>query len=416
MDASTVPTFSQFFRRNFKCVLDYWGQITVTLGFLGAGLAILGLYIYTRAIGRTDLFLAGTDAKSALAIWLLLIVLIMVGYLFILSTSAWFYGISVSMFDKVPDKHYRIAKWLLFPLLSGFCAFTVLLFIFSDTFSAAASLGIILAITLAAYFLLFSFRTFRKTFDKDTVGLGPWKKKFFRGSVGIVVGLAVLFASLPALLILSTYVGENTSRALIVVALFSFGTLALSLIPVLIFYISKGHLFTRVAYCVVSAVVLFCAFLLLSPGAMPSITYAAAENLAIRQQPARYSLDENISLGDLDNRQWRTRINEKNKLEVTAFPLLSFGDTLLLCSIDLRFLNLYELPRYTRFCIATLNSKVTRKPWRPGLARSLTWQQRAEHVVGLDNLRSAILKPILQHYVAPASSSVVPRPLNLSKL
>jgi hypothetical protein len=149
---------------------------------------------------------------------------------------------------------------------------------------------------------------------------------------------------------------------------------------------------------------------------MPSITYAAAENLAIRQQPARYILDENISLGDLDNRQWRTRINEKNKLEVTAFPLLSFGDTLLLCSIDLRFLNLYELPRYTRFCIATLNSKVTRKPWRPGLARSLTWQQRAEHVVGLDNLRSAILKPILQHYVAPASSSVVPRPLNLSKL
>jgi hypothetical protein len=394
MDALTAPTFSQFFKRNFKRVLDYWSQITVTLGFLGAGLAILGLYVYTRAIGRTDLFLAGTDAKSALAIWLLLIVLIMVGYLVVLSASTWFYGLAVSMFEKVPKRHNQIAAWLLFPLCFGFCAFTFLLFRFPNKFSAPVSMGITVAVTLITYFALFLFKPFRKIFNKNTKKKGVWKKNGFRVLVGLVVSFAVLLASLPTLLILTTYVGEDTADAVVVVGLFSLGTLIFSLVPVFIFYISKGHVFARSAYGLAAALVLFSAFLLLSPGAMPSITYAAAGNLAIRQLPARFVLEEDISLGDLDNRQWRTRVTQKKKLEVTAFPLFSFGDILLLCTTDLRHLNLYDLRRYTGFCIATRNSKVTRKPLRPGLSRALTWQQRAEHVVGWENLRSAIFNPI----------------------
>lgn len=312
MDASTAPTFSQFFKRNFKRVLEYWSQITVTLGFLGAGLAILGLYVYTRAIGRTDLFLAAIDAKSALAIWLLLIVLIMVGYLGVLSASAWFYGITVSMFDKVPQKHNRIATWLLFPLCFGFCAFIFLLFVCPNTFSAGISMGMIFGVTLLAYYALFMFKHFRALFDENTQGFGRLKKFGFSLFIGFFIGLAVLFASLPTLLILSTYVGEDTADAVIVVGLFSLGTLILSLVPVFIFYISKGHLIARVAYGVATAFVLFAGFLLVSPGAMPTITYAAAGNLAIRQQvPARYVLEEDISLGDVDNRQWRTRLNKK---------------------------------------------------------------------------------------------------------
>lgn len=409
MDASTAPTFTQFFKRNFKRVLEYWSQITVTLGFLGAGLAILGLYVYTRAIGRTDLFLAAIDAKSALAIWLLLIVLIMVGYLGVLSASAWFYGITVSMFDKVPQKHSRIATWLLFPLCFGFCAFIFLLFVYPNKFSAEVSVGMIYVVTLLAYFGLFSFKPFRAFFDENTRNLVPWRKNGFRIGVGIVIGLAVLFASLPTLLILSTYVGEDTADAVIVVGLFSLGTLILSLVPVFIFYVSKGHRIARVAYAVAAALVLFTAFLLASPGAMPTITYAAAGNLAIRQQiPARYILEEDISLGDVDNRQWRTRLNEKNKLEVTAFPLLSFGDILLLCTSDLRHLNLYELPRYTRFCIATRHSKVTHKPQRPALTRGLSWQRWAGHTLNLDSVRSAVFKPVNQHYTPPTANFEVP--------
>ncbi|MFJ5256044.1 hypothetical protein ACIP8I_12705 [Pseudomonas sp. NPDC088414] len=394
MDASTAPTFTQFFKRNFKRVLNYWSQITVTLGFLGAGLAILGLYVYTRAIGRTDLFLAGSDAKSALAIWLLLIVLIMVGYLGVLSASAWFYGITVSMFEKVPKRHKQIAAWLLLPLCFGFCTFTFLLFKFSNTFSAGGSMLFVFSSTLLAYLALFLFKHFRKIFNKNTRRMGVWKKNGFRLLIGSMIGFAVLCASLPTLLIISTYVGEDNAQAVVVVGLFSLGTLVFSLVPVFIFYISKGHVFARIAYGIATALVLFSGFLLLSPGAMPSITYAAAGNLAIRQQPARFILDENISLGDVDNRAWRTRLNEKKKVEVTAFPLLAFGDVLLLCSRDLQRLNLYDLPRYTGFCIATRNSKVTQKPWHPGLARALTWQQRAEHVLGWEHLRLAVFKPI----------------------
>ncbi|MEZ1321570.1 hypothetical protein QIW46_09485 [Pseudomonas fluorescens] len=394
MDASPAPTFTQFFKRNFKRILDYWSQITVTLGFLGAGLAIYALYAYTRAIGRTDLFLAGIDAKSVLAIWLLLIVAIMLGYLVVLSSSACFYGLTVSMFEKVPKKHNRIASWLLVPFYLGFCAFTVLLFMFSNRFSAESSMAIVFLVTEIAYFALFLRKPFRKIFNKNTKGMNAWKKNGFRIFIGLIIVFAVFFASLPALLIISTYVGEDTPHALVVVGSFCLGTLVFSLIPVFIFYISKGHVYTRMTNGFAAALVLFCGFLLLWPSAMPSITYAAAGKLAIRQPPARFILDENISLSDVDNRQWQTRLNEKQKVEVTAFPLFAFGDILLLCSRDLQRLNLYDLPRYTRLCIATRNSKVTQKPLRPGLAPLLSWQQRAEHVVGWDHLRSAILKPI----------------------
>ncbi|RVD76737.1 hypothetical protein [Pseudomonas koreensis] len=394
MDALTVTTLTQFFKRNFKRVLYYWSQITVTLGFLGAGLAILGLYVYTRAIGRTDLFLAGSDAKSALAIWLLLIVMIMVSYLIVLSSSAMLYGITVSMFDKIPQKHSRIASWLVLPLFVGFCTFTFLLFRFSNTFSAGISMLIVFLITLLAYFALYLIKPFREIFNENTEGWVNWKKEAFRLFIGGTVGFTVLCASLPTLLIITTYVGEDTTQAVSAVGLFSLGTLTFSLFPVFIFYISKGHVFARIAYSIVAALALFSAFLMVWPGAMPSITYAAAGNLAIRQQPARFILDENISLGDVDNRQWRTRLNEKKKVEVTAFPLFAFGDILLLCTTDLQRLNLYDLPRYTHFCIATRNSKVTQKPLRPGLARALTWQQRAEHVVGWEHLHSAVFKPV----------------------
>lgn len=409
MDAST-PTFTQFFKRNFKRVLEYWSQITVTLGFLGAGLAILGLYVYLRAIGRTDLFLAAIDAKSALALWLLLIVLIMVSYLGVLSASAWFYGITVSMFEKVPNKHNRIAAWLLLPLCFGFCAFIFMMFMYPNAFSAGISVLMIFVVTVFAYFSLFAFKHFRAIFDENTHGWVTWKKNGFRLFVGGVIGLAVLFASLPTLLILSTYVGEDNAKAVIVVALFSLGTLVLSLVPVFIFYISKGHVIARVAYGLAAALVLFAAFLLVSPGAMPTITYAAAGNLAIRQQvPARFILDEEISLGDVDNRQWQTQLNEKKKVEVTAFPLLSFGDILLLCSSDLRQLSLYQLPRYSRFCIATRHSKVTRKPLRPVWSPGLGWQFWAGHVLNWDTVQSAILKPFKQHATTPSTDVTVPR-------
>ena len=48
------PTFEEVLRKNFKRVLTYWSQIGTVMGLSAVGLGLISLYMYTRAIGRTD--------------------------------------------------------------------------------------------------------------------------------------------------------------------------------------------------------------------------------------------------------------------------------------------------------------------------------------------------------------------------
>lgn len=157
--------------------------------------------------------------------------------------------------------------------------------------------------------------------------------------------------------------GEDSEKAVSFVAMFTLGTLTLSLVPTFVFFTAKGSKYRRLAFGCAITLVLFLAYLLLARGAMSSITYAAAGNLEIRQVfSARFVLDDRISLADLDNVQWRTRLAPANRVEVEAFQLFAFGDILLLCPSSLRRATLYELPRYSRQCLLTRSSKVDRKP------------------------------------------------------
>ena len=77
------PTFEEVLRKNFKRVLTYWSQIGTVMGLSAVGLGLISLYMYTRAIGRTDLFMASIDAKSALMIWLVIVLVLMLSLIHI---------------------------------------------------------------------------------------------------------------------------------------------------------------------------------------------------------------------------------------------------------------------------------------------------------------------------------------------
>lgn len=68
---------------------------------------------------------------------------IMAMHLCMLMATTLFYGISVAMFSHCRRRISRAALWLLLPLVSGFSAFTVLLFYFSDHLEALLAIPLI---------------------------------------------------------------------------------------------------------------------------------------------------------------------------------------------------------------------------------------------------------------------------------
>lgn len=366
MQGTPSLTGADFARRNIKRLLEHWGPITVTLSLLGTGIGVLTLYVFTHAIGRVDLFMIAIDAKTALAVWVLIIISISAFYLTSLTMTTWFYGVAVSLLDRIPDRLDRVALWLLLPIWGGFGFFIILIFYCSNYLKASASLAIVCAATIFMYMLLFLGKGFKGLFRDNVVDMTRGEKVFVMISQCLTVCFTVILSAIPASIILNSYVGEDTSEAIKFVAILTFATLALSLVPTFIFYVSKGAVYSRAIYGFIAALLLLLLFLLLSRGTMSTITYAAAKGLQVKQTaPARYLLADDMRLSDFDSLQWRTRLHESKRVEVQAFSLFSFGDVLLLCPSDYIRLGLHDLPRFSQYCFLTQNSKVIRKPQRP---------------------------------------------------
>lgn len=391
MQGAPNVTGTDFARRNIKRLLEYWGPITVTLSLLGAGIGIFTLYVFTRAIGRVDLFMMALDAKSALAVWVLIIILISAVYLISLTMTTWFYGVAVSSFGNIPDKLGNVALWLLLPIWGGFGSFIFLIFYCSAYLKASFSLAIVCVATVCMYGLLFLAKGFRGLFRDNAAGMARGEVASLLIFQCLVVCFTVILSAIPASIILKSYVGADTSEAIRFVAILTFATLALSLVPAFIFYVSKGALYLRATYGFVAALLLLFLFLLFSRGAMSTITYAAAKGLQVKQAvPARFILADDMRLSDFDNLQWRTRLHESQRVEVQAFSLFSFGDVLLLCPGDYIQLGLHDIPNFSQYCFLTQNSKVVRKPQRPSYgAASISWGKFAS-----DFVRSADLIPV----------------------
>ncbi|WP_152989102.1 hypothetical protein [Pseudomonas citronellolis] len=330
--------------------------------------------------------MASIEAKSYLAAWLLLVLPIMAMHLCMLMATTLFYGMSVAMFSHCRRRINRAALWLLLPLVSGFSAFTILLFYFSDRLEASLAIPLITLATVLGLVAVLFFRRFRILVALSSSRSIKADRFFFLFCLAGMLICTVISAYFSTSLILNTYVGEDSKKAVRFVATFTLGTLMLSLVPTFVFFTTKGSTYRRLAFGCAVTIVLFLAYLLLARGAMSSITYATAGNLEIRQTfSARFVLDDRISLADLDNVQWRTRLAPANRVEVEAFQLFAFGDVLLLCPSSLRRATLYELPRYSRQCLLTRSSKVDRKPPRPRYQAQAkmqpSWQVHAERLI-----------------------------------
>ncbi|MNH32133.1 hypothetical protein D3C79_925530 [compost metagenome] len=92
--------------------------------------------------------------------------------------------------------------------------------------------------------------------------------------------------------------------------------------------------------------------------------YSAAGALGVRDAtPVKYRLKKNFESKDFDNETWGDIAGDKKLPVVTAFPLFSLGDILLLCPASLADLTLKDWSGGKSLaCILTQSSDVVRLP------------------------------------------------------
>lgn len=371
------PTFKQALKRNLKRILTYWAQLTVLLGGLGTLLGIYTISTYTTAIGRPDLMAAALDAKSDLVTWLAILALVVAAYFFILMTSSILFGLAVSLFNDSPEHQPDVVRVLVLPVLLGIAALMGLIFQgpeISDNkklLCAALYVGLtLLTLHMSPKFKEALALCATKPVRASARGEGVPEKTPSKGArVALLVTLAfcllgaVVSAVLPASLILKAYSGEDTPEAVTKLMAISILSAGMTLIPVVIFYASKADIFKRVLQCVAAAFVALVIIIGVSPGGSLTIVYSAASLMKVRDPAeAKFLLTERYANEDFDTQIWGSVETVRNQPLISAFPLFSFGDVLLLCPVKLIKTELKNWPEESSYCVVTKNSKATRMP------------------------------------------------------
>ena len=376
----TPLTFQQTLKKNLKRVLNFWAPLSVIFAGLGTLLGFYTLSTYATAIGRPDLMAAAVEAKSVLIPWLATVIGMLAAYLLILLSTTVLFGLTVSLFNDAASQQHKLVGILLLPVLAGIVA--LLWQVFDgprlDDWDRLSWSLVWLAIALL---VMLAFPSFRYSVDACATLASPrnprsWPLRvWFMVMVSLLLMATVISAVFPASLILKAYIGEDTPEAVNRLKYISMFAATVTLLPVVVFYVSKADLFKRLSLGLLAVIVTGTMVIGISPGSPAAIVYAAAQVMNVRDPvPARFMLTETYAKEDFDTEVWGTIETVRDQPVVSAFPLFSFGDVLLLCPTSLANKGRKEWPAQSGYCVLTQSSNAIRMPKKaqPATAREKT--------------------------------------------
>ena len=361
-------TFQQALKKNLKRVLTFWAPLSVIFTGLGTLLGFYTLSSYATAIGRPDVMAAALEAKSALIPWLAAVIGMLGVYILILLSTTVLFGLTVSLFNDVPSLQPKLVGILLLPVLVATIALLWQIFEGPTLSSGERLLWMLLLLALALMTLL-SVPTFRIAVDicATMAGSSDAKSWPLRGWFMVMLSLllvsTVISAVFPAGLILHAYTGKDTPEAINRLMLISMFAACIALLPVVIFYVSQADLFKRLALGVMAVLGIGVIVISISPGVPAAVVYSAALVMKARDPvAARYLLTKTYATEDFDTQVWGNTETLRGQPVVSAFPLLSFGDVLLLCPTRLINTPRKEWPEQSAYCVLTQSSNAIRVP------------------------------------------------------
>jgi len=174
---------------------------------------------------------------------------------------------------------------------------------------------------------------------------------------------AVLWAVLPVSLNLRAYTGEDSPEAVTKIMVISIFSAARPLVPAMVFYVSKVGLFKRTIQYFAIALVILSVVIGIAPGGPEAIVYSSASLMKVRNESAsKFLLTEVYAVDDFSADIWRRVESVRNQHLISAFPLFSLGDVLLLCPTKLIKTKLKDWPTESAYCVITRGGKAIRMP------------------------------------------------------
>ncbi len=368
------PLFKQALKKNLKRILTFWAPIVFFVGGLGTLLGIYTISTYTTAIGRPDLMAAALAAKSDLVTWLVIVALVVSAYFIVLMTTGILFGLSVSLFNESPNLQSDLVKVFFWPVFLGIAALMGLVFKVQhlDDFGRLAFLiGFVIITVIALHFS----PMFKMAVELCATAATPAKanskgsRLILQTMLMFVLASAVFSAVLPVSLILRAYTGEDSPEAVTKLMIISIFSAALPLIPAMVFYVSRADLFKRVIQCLAMALLILPIVIGMAPGGPEAIVYSSASVMKVRNESeAKFLLTDVYAVDDFSADIWGPVESIRNQPLISAFPLFSFGDVLLLCPTKLIKTKLKDWPAESAYCVITKGGKAIRMPRKSSAA------------------------------------------------
>ncbi|WP_095184500.1 hypothetical protein [Pseudomonas sp. Irchel 3H9] len=365
---ATPPTFQQAVKKNLKRMAIYWAPLSVIFAGLGTLLGFYTLSTYATAIGRPDLMAAALEAKSALIPWLAAVAGMLGVYLFILLSTTFLFGLTMSLFSDAASQQRKLVGILFVPVLSGILAMLWHSFK-GPSLSGDDTLLYTLVGLAATLFGLVALPGFRVAVDicatfASTAKPRSWPVRgLFILMLALLLIATVFSAVFPASLIYSAYADKDTLDGMNRLMFISMFATTVPLLPVVVFYVCKGDLFKRLFFSLLAVVACAAMVIVVAPGSSASIVYSAALAMKARDPvEARFWLTKTWATEDFDTQIWGEVEELRGHPVVRAFPLFSFGDVLLLCPTRLINKTLKEWPEHSDYCVLTQSSNAIRTP------------------------------------------------------
>lgn len=335
------------------------------LTLIGSLLAIMALYTYLSAIERLDLFLPSISIGPALFIWLFFVILVFLAFLLFIATPSVLFGMLLTIFGLSEDDLRDFAPTLAGITVAGFGLFSL-----AVLFTPSDHIAFTIAALFAASLISVAFtvagtaerrdKYLKKVGEKD--GWYLTKASVFIIMISSILMMVVLTGIFPALFTTWSHPELKSDSDDYLLMLLSFCSMALSCMPVLAFYVSRGALITRLTKGLTAIFAVLVIFVFISPSVFKVIAYSAASAVNLRDpQISEYIVGKKYPSSTFDSETWRvTELHDENKtITIKAFKLFKFGDTLLLCPAKYASAKRDDVASYSKGCFSTSSTEMT---------------------------------------------------------
>ncbi|MFN9525559.1 MAG: hypothetical protein ACK561_25985 [Pseudomonadaceae bacterium] len=330
---------------------------------VAAGLAslagVLNLLVFTRYIGRPDVFTRSLEWGPGLVVLMLSYVLIFIAITGSMLITSYFFTLTPSWLRHRLKINELIIRHLLGMTVSGM--FSIVLVIMAVTYFLGdkASHWWMLTVFILPAFLSWFFIDVHI----DRAGILPvplsWKKKLgLCGALTGLVGVTAITGIYPALYVTSLY--EESPDLSEWAEIFKFGftcllTMAASLAPATGFYLmAKEDKRAQIKGALIGLLIFLGLLTFTVPAIFSVPSVGAANLLGISDREVRRYLVNGTEYPakSLSSARWSITEYENGRYSLEAFSLYEHGPVNLLCPADLSAIKNKYLSQHTKACIA----------------------------------------------------------------